>query len=68
MLYDKTFTLPYPVKYPYPLDVFFIAGVGYTVVNAEDKALETRIKLGVIGVIMFGEVIGADDFFQFELS
>ncbi|MFB0498033.1 hypothetical protein ABID99_004270 [Mucilaginibacter sp. OAE612] len=35
-LSDFRTPLPYPVKDPKPLDVFFIAGVGDTIVNTEN--------------------------------
>lgn len=46
--------LAYPIKYPYPLQVLFVAGVGDTIIYPEDEALHAHVKLAVVGVALGG--------------
>jgi hypothetical protein len=61
------FLLSYTIKYPEALDVFLIAGIGYTVVNPENKALHAYIKLAVVGIAFGCQKIGTNDLFQLQL-
>jgi hypothetical protein len=57
-------TLLDPVKYSESLQVLIGPGVGDTVIYAEDQSLYTYVKLFVVAVIVFGEVVYTDDLIQ----
>jgi hypothetical protein len=57
-----------PVKYPESLEVLAVALKGPAVVNPEYQPLNAEIEFIVVTIVIFGEVVSANNLIQLQVS